>query len=87
MLGTQAAKAAAAAAFKTPPTSVGNFVLKGLAPVAAFLGGSYLLYEGADAIEEGLIGPDQVVLPGQKYAVEAMREPQAAVLRLLNFLF
>jgi hypothetical protein len=78
-VGTQAAKAAAAAAFKTPPTSVGNFVLKGLAPVAAFLGGSYLLYEGADAIEEGLIGPDQVVLPGQKYAVEAMRTAGGSV--------
>ena len=77
--GTQAAKAAAAAAFKTPPTSLGNFILKGLAPVSAFLGGSYLLYEGADAIEEGLIGPDQVILPGQKYAVEGARTAGGSV--------
>jgi len=71
--GTQAAKAAAARAFRKPPTSLGGFILKGLAPVSAFLGGSYLLYETADAIEEGLMGPDQVVLPGQRSAVEAMR--------------
>ena len=43
------------------------------APVGAFLGGSLLLYEGADLLEDELVGEADVVLPGQKVAVEVAR--------------
>jgi len=71
--GTEAAKLAAARSFRKPPTSPLQFGLQAIPPVAAFIGGSMLLYEGADALEEGLFGPDVPVLPGQKANIEMMR--------------
>jgi hypothetical protein len=71
--GTKAAQITAARTFKRPPTSIAQFALQATPPVAAFLGGSFLLYEGADALEEGLFGPDTPVLPGQKANIEMMR--------------
>ena len=71
--GTKAAQAVAARTFATPPVTPQQFVLKSVPPILAYLGGSYLLYEGADALEEGLLGPDEVILPGQKPIIEAVR--------------
>ena len=43
------------------------------APVASFFAGSLLTYEGADLLEDELIGEAEVVLPGQRTAVEVAR--------------
>tara|TARA_R110001606_G_scaffold268127_1_gene416842 strand:+ start:1860 stop:5690 length:3831 start_codon:yes stop_codon:yes gene_type:complete len=71
--GTKAAQAMAAQTFKTPPKSRLGFLAKAAPVAASFIGGSLLLYEGADALEEMAMGPDRPILPGQKQAVEAMR--------------
>ncbi len=44
-----------------------------LAPIGAFLAGSLLTYEGMDLLEDEVIGEAEVVLPGQKTAVEVAR--------------
>ena len=71
--GTKAAQLTAAKTFRTPPKSRIGFIAKATPVVASFIGGSLLLYEGADALEELALGPDRPILPGQKQAVEAMR--------------
>ena len=71
--GVEAAKFAAARSFRRPTTSFGQFALQATPPALAFLGGSMLLYEGADALEELALGPDKVILPGQKQAIETAR--------------
>jgi hypothetical protein len=71
--GTKAAQITAARTFKRPPTSPLQFALQATPPVVAFIGSSMLLYEGADALEEGLFGPDVPILPGQKSNIEMMR--------------
>jgi len=43
------------------------------APISAFLAGSLLLYEGADLLEDALVGEADVVLPGQKVGFEVAR--------------
>ena len=43
------------------------------APVVSFFAGSLLTYEGADLLEDELIGEAEVVLPGQRTAVEVAR--------------
>ena len=71
--GTKAAQVTAAQTFRTPPKSAAGFMLRAAPVAASFIGGSLLLYEGADALEELAMGPDKPILPGQKQAVEAMR--------------
>ena len=71
--GTKAAQVTAAQTFRTPPKSFPTFMLRAAPVAASFIGGSLLLYEGADALEELAMGPDKPILPGQKQAVEAMR--------------
>ncbi len=71
--GVKAAKATAARTFRTPPKSLPGLVLRATPPAAAFIAGSMLLYEGADSLEELALGPDQVILPGHKYAHEMAR--------------
>ena len=71
--GTQAAKSLAARTFRRPPKSFPSLALKATPPAAAFIAGSLLLYEGGDALEELVMGPDQVILPSHKYAHEMIR--------------
>lgn len=71
--GTKAAQITAARTFRRPPTSPLQFAIQATPPVVAFIGGSMLLYEGADALEEGLFGPDVPILPGQKASIEMAR--------------
>ena len=77
--GVQAAKFAAARSFRRPTTSFGLFAVQATPPALAFLGGSLLLYEGADALEELALGPDKVILPGQKQAIETARTAGGSV--------
>jgi hypothetical protein len=71
--GTKAAQLTAAQTFRTPPKSFPGFIARAAPVAASFIGGSLLLYEGADALEELAMGADKPILPGQKQAVEAMR--------------
>jgi hypothetical protein len=71
--GTKAAQMTAARTFRKPPTSILQFGLQAAPPLAAFIGSGMLLYEGADALEEGIFGPDVPILPGQKANVEMVR--------------
>jgi len=71
--GTKAAQLTAAQTFRTPPKSLPGFMLRAAPVAASFIGGSLLLYEGADALEELATGPDKPILPGQKQAVETVR--------------
>lgn len=77
--GTRAAQATAARTFRRPPTNLPQFFLQATPPALAFIGGSLLLYEGADALEELALGPDKVILPGQKQAIEAARTAGGSV--------
>jgi len=71
--GTKAAQLTAAKTFRTPPRSLIGFGVRATPVVASFIGGSLLLYEGADALEELALGPQKPILPGQKQAIETMR--------------
>ena len=71
--GVETAKFVGARTLRRPPTNWLSATVQLGTPVAAGIGASFLTYDFMDDIEEKLLGPDQVVPPGQRPALEMAR--------------
>jgi hypothetical protein len=72
-VGMETAKFVGARTLKRPPTNWLSATVQLGTPVVAGIGASFLTYDFMDDIEEQLLGPDQVVPPGQRPALEMAR--------------
>jgi len=60
--------------FKTPSPAMGlEYLLKSGTALGTGIIAGFGVYSGADAIEEAFMGPDPVIVPGQRAAYEAYR--------------
>ena len=59
---------------KVPSPAMGaEYVLKTVAALGAGIGAGFGVYSAGDAIEEAFMGPDPVIVPGQRASYEAYR--------------
>jgi len=59
---------------KVPNPAMGaEYVLKTVAALGAGIGAGFGVYSAGDAIEEAFLGPDPVIVPGQRASYEAYR--------------